>query len=176
MATIQNLSNFFNLIWLEEPDAVIVDEAADTIWRLAEAREPHPDYEDVALPDYAAVGPIPDFRKRGVCTYTPATGEAHLFRGFDSQQLDEAAYSDLHAFLADHVDPAAVHEFYIEVDQFNGFQATVPPKCYCEETDFAAFEQWIDYVDADVIDPANSEYSELLDDIVADDENSESGQ
>lgn len=171
MTYVQNLSNFFNRVWLQHPDAVIVDEAARHISRLHDTTETRSVY-DTTLPDYERLPDIPDFRRKGVCTYTPETGEVLFAQDADTESLDPVNHAELATFLEETVNPETVRELYVDVDIFNGFTATVPDRDYCETTDFTRFDDWLaDHYDPEpgYVETSNTKYSELLDDILADD-------
>ncbi|WP_058367394.1 hypothetical protein [Haloparvum sedimenti] len=157
MTTIQTLANFLESIRLEKPDAVLVDDAVEHVLRLRDAAEG----EDAipTTPDGRTRPRLPDLVRRGVCTYTPATGALHRFVGFDCDRLEEADADTLAATLADRVDPAAVREVSVSVDRYNGFSVRLPQRGYCAETDFEAFRRRVDYdTTVGIVGPTDSTY------------------
>jgi len=150
VTSIQTLSNFLLDIRLEQPETVIVDDAAATLWRLHDAVQPVERIDDLAAPAHDSPAPIPDFVHRGVCTYTPDTGELFLFARFGHERIDGRAADALESALEGRVEP--VRELSMSVDAYNGFDARVPPRAVCESTAFDRFERWVDYDDAGRID------------------------
>ncbi len=157
MTTAQTLANFLDAIRLEEPDAVLVDDAVEHVLRLREFEA-----EDGGGPENAddrTYPRVPDLVRRGVCTYTPATGALHRFVGFDCVRLDGDDADALAATLSDRVEPAAVREVSVSVDRFNEFAVLIPGAGYRAETDFEAFRRRIDYdTTAGVIGPTDATF------------------
>ncbi|GAB3415653.1 hypothetical protein GCM10027435_12090 [Haloparvum alkalitolerans] len=160
MTTVQTLANFLEAIRLEEPDAVLVDDAVEHVLRLRDAADG--DAGIPTTPDGRTRPRLPDLVRRGVCTYTPATGALHRFAGFDCDRLEGGDADALAATLADWVDPAAVREVSVAVDRYNGFSVRIPQRGYCAEADFEAFRRRVDYdTTAGVVGPTDSTYRRL---------------
>lgn len=157
MTTVQTLANFFETLRLEKPEAVLVDDAVEHVLRLRDAADGEAGIP--TTPDGRTRPRVPDLVRRGVCTYTPATGALHRFAGFDYDRLEGEDADALSTALADRVDPAAVREVSVSVDRYNGFSVRIPQRGYCAETDFEAFRRRVDYdTTAGIVGPTDSTY------------------
>lgn len=160
MSKLQKMSKFMDRIHLRDPDAVLIDYSAEYASIFEEmTREENDDLLNVVPEAYE----FPDFRERGVTTYS--SGDINFHQKRRKEEIPDSLSKEIRQVYENTVNDTRM--IHVPVDAWNSFDARVPDESYIDQVDFETFDRALSNyynMDAEPITIQKSKFEKWLDD------------